>query len=536
MKRAFAAIAVVSLVVRLAMLAHGTAGVDRLFVPDDAYYTLAIARSLAHGLGPTADGVTLTSGFQPLVAFLLVPAFWLSHGLDGPLHADWILGSVCDTVSTVLLGVLAARVGGRRAGVAAALLWALSSIAIANALNGLETSLALALELALVTSWLWARKSKRRRALVVTGVLAGLALLARIDAAFLVALLGAFELLERRYRETAVVAGAAVIVVAPWWTYCLAHFGTFVPTSGAAVHAIVEVHRGGYLTTPLALGWAAGSVLGAPFFVAPGICEFASADPVFGVGLWLLVVLLVLLATHRLLVRRMGWLSPYTALAASCVCVFSFYSLYLPALWFFHRYFAPIHALAALCVGVAVSLTLRRVEKSRWARASVWLLSPLAFLLVVKTGLLLVVAPKATIDHGLHGAKGYREAARDVLALVPRDGVVGAFQSGALAYYADACPQVVGLDGVVDPSAARAVVDRTLTDYAASRGVTYFADWPLNRGMLGLLSERARRAPSALDFLGGARPQGPDRFEVSRVVWPPGSLPAAPRRMRACGP
>ena len=51
---------------------------DRIFVHDDTYYILAIARSLAQGLGPSADGVIPTSGFQPLGTFLLVPVFWLT--------------------------------------------------------------------------------------------------------------------------------------------------------------------------------------------------------------------------------------------------------------------------------------------------------------------------------------------------------------------------------------------------------------------------------------------------------------------------
>jgi hypothetical protein len=531
MKRALAAIAFVSLAVRLVILAHGTDSVDRLFVPDDAYYTLGIARSLAHGLGPTADGVALTSGFQPLLAFLLVPVFWISHSVDGPLYADWLVGVVADVATTVLLGVLAARVGGRRAGLIAAVLWALSSIAIANALNGLETSLAVALDLALVTAWLRARSGRALVAVVACGALAGLALLARIDAVFLVGILGVLGVLERRVRDTAIVAGAALLVVAPWWLYCLVHFGSVIPASGAAVHQIVEVHRTDYLTVTMALGWAAGSVLGSPFVEAPGLCDFASADPIFGVGLWALVVFVGLFATRRLVVRRMGWLSPYTALAASSLCIFGLYSFYLPALWFFRRYFAPIHAFAALCVGLAIALALRRMDRSRAARVALWVVAPAAFLLVVKTGLLLIIVPTGTIDERLHGAKGYRDAAHEVLAIVPRDAVVGAFQSGALAYYADGCPQIVGLDGVVDPNAARAIRDHALADYAASRGVTYFADWPLNRAMFWNLS----RAPRAsLSLVGAASLQGRERFEVVHIIWPVESNAIA-RRQRVCG-
>jgi len=64
-------LAVVGLVFRVAVAFRPLAVLDRLFVPDDTYYTLSIARSLAHGLGPTVGGgAPLTNGFQPLVAFL----------------------------------------------------------------------------------------------------------------------------------------------------------------------------------------------------------------------------------------------------------------------------------------------------------------------------------------------------------------------------------------------------------------------------------------------------------------------------------
>ncbi|MFZ5891521.1 MAG: hypothetical protein ACOY0T_10760 [Myxococcota bacterium] len=535
MKKLLAALALAALALRLAFLGRGVGAVDRLFVPDDTYYTLAIARSLAQGLGPSADGVVLTSGFQPLIAFLLVPVFWFSRALETPIYASWILGSVADALSTFLLGALAARIGGRRAGVATALLWGCSSIAIANALNGLETSLALALELGLVSAWLWVRRGPRLQAYAVVGVLAGLAMLARIDALFLVLVFGVFELWQRRLREVAFAAGAAFVVVAPWWIYCLIHFGSFVPESGAAVHELVALHREQYLTLPWALGWAAGNVLLSPFVEAPGLSALASSDPVFGVGLWLVFLLLGVFLTHRLVARRVGWCSPYVAFAAFGLVLFCFYSFYLPALWFFRRYFAPVHAYSALCLGLGFAFALRRAKSSRWARSALGVLASAAFLLVVKTGLFLILVPNSSVDEGLHGAKGYRAAARQVLALVPRDAVVGALQSGALAYFANGCPQVVGLDGVVDSAAARGVRERNLADYAAARGVTHFADWPFNRATFESVSQNARWKPTEFQPVGAAKPQGNDRFEVAQLVWPAETPKPAPQRARRCG-
>ena len=66
-------VAAAALLLRGLLASRSSLALDRLFVPDDTYYTLEIARSIARGLGPTVDGVHLTSGFQPLLAFLLVP-------------------------------------------------------------------------------------------------------------------------------------------------------------------------------------------------------------------------------------------------------------------------------------------------------------------------------------------------------------------------------------------------------------------------------------------------------------------------------
>ena len=64
---------VVALLLRLLPVLGDLDTIDRKYVPDDTYYTLSIARSIAAGLGPTANGQDLTAGFQPLLAFLLVP-------------------------------------------------------------------------------------------------------------------------------------------------------------------------------------------------------------------------------------------------------------------------------------------------------------------------------------------------------------------------------------------------------------------------------------------------------------------------------
>jgi hypothetical protein len=105
-----------------------------------------------------------------------------------------------------------------------------------------------------------------------------------------------------------------------------------------------------------------------------------------------------------------------------------------------------------------------------------------------------------------------------VLKIVPDSAVLGAFQSGALAFYGWPRTQVVNLDGVVDGTAAQAIKDRNLGEYARSRGVTYFADWPFNYNALRFFGG-PEVAGAEFQMIGQARPQGLDRTVVSRIVW-----------------
>ncbi len=210
------------------------AQLDSLYVPDDTYYTLTIARSLAQGHGPTTDGHTLTSGFQPLIAFLMVPVYWLTRNADLALRADLALLLVCDLAIAALLAYVARRLAGPVAAVIAAGIWVLSPAAIRIAAGGLETTLAMACEVGLVAAWMWAADRPTLRRNLLVGALAGLAVLARIDAVLLVGILTAIALWRGPRKQVLQTGLAAIAVVAPWWLYCIAKFGSPIPASGSA--------------------------------------------------------------------------------------------------------------------------------------------------------------------------------------------------------------------------------------------------------------------------------------------------------------
>lgn len=529
------ALAVLALLLRLAMAARSLSVVDRLFVPDDAYYTLAIARSLAEGTGPSADsGATVTTGFQPLIAFLTAPAFWFTDDPGWPLRTVLVLLALADAVVVVLLARLAARAAGPVAAIVAAALWAVSPYAMSVSLNGLESTLALAMSLALVEVWCAARGRPGLRAWVAVGVLAGLALLSRVDTVFLVGLLGLIELCTGQVRRVAVAAVTAFAVALPWWAYSVALTGSPVPESGAAVQELVAVHRGVGMDVADSLGLAVGRVVGAPVIDLPALRAALVEQP--SRALAATVALCVVLAaaavwggTRRVTGRPQ---LPLLALGLHAVALVLFYGVVNAAPWFFDRYLVTVAAVLTLVVagllgGVA---SWAGSGRGRLATAPPALLAAVGAVAIgmvaaasLDTARLLRLQPEGTLDGGYEGAKGYAEVAQEVLAQLPPGAVVGSLQSGALGYFAQYAPQgvqVVNLDGVVDGRAARALADDRLPDYMYERGVTHFADWPFNYYVLAEHSDRARVGPVAVQVVGAARLQAGERFEVARVSYP----------------
>jgi hypothetical protein len=469
------AIAIAGTVLRLALILRSPTFLDRLFVPDDTYYTLTIARSIAHGLGPTVDGTHLTSGFQPLLAFLLLPYPSFRLAL--------VIGALADGLTTWLLARLTKELGGNET--AAATLWALSPAAIATALNGLETSLALAC----IAGALVAFVLKKRW----LGAVLGLCLLARVDTVFLVAALGIA--LARRDGAVAAAkqAAQAAVVVAPWWLYSLARFGTFIPESGAAVREQAMMYRATGMVVRDQIAWAAAAVTGPPLLDSAPLREFLG-QTASGVGC-ALGVALALGALYFLWKTRPP--AVVTALTVHALCIFLFYALYLPATWFFRRYLVPVHLLVALLIALRV----------RHRTAMLWI--PLALAMVAP---FFVWRPLVTPDQRHHGAKGYREPALEILAEAPPDAVIGSFQSGALGWFATGNQRVVNLDGVVDREAAEAVREHRIAAFAKSRGVTHLADWDVNARKL------VREGKADLIPVGEAEPQGEnERFVLYEI-------------------
>ena len=492
---------------RVAIALQGVVFLDRLFLPDDTYYSLSIARHIAAGDGPTTDGMILTNGFQPLITFLQVPLFWLGSGLDQAVRWACCESALFGAAGVACLGLLVARAHSRRAGWFAALAAAFNPMLIKADVNGLETSLSglVALLVVLLVPPAGARFGRAHQ--VGLGALLGLALLARIDLCFLVGIVGLVLLARRGVGQVLLPAIVAGIVVLPWWIYSYSVVGSFLPESGQAVRQIIgaQVRADGWLLQSSLLACAAIGQL-VPVFSYVSAGNMAVGAVMLGGAAFY--------GVRR--ARAAQWRgNPLLILLAAGACQLLFYVFYLRAFWFFSRYLY----LVALCV-VAVGGVYGAGEWARLrAATAAGFRARAVFACVVAGGAMLACAarvasyfgqPAASFDSVAEGRKGYGEVAQAIMAHVPPGVVVGARQSGALGYYAPPGVRVVNLDGVVNGQAYRAMRDRRMADYITNTRMTYFADWQDSWGLVAGGFAAGRPVPGVKAVF-MAMPQGDSR-------------------------
>lgn len=463
-----AALLAAGLVARLALAAMPVRFLIGKFLSDDSYYYFAIARNIARGAGATFYGVTATNGFHPLFAALLVPccaAFPSSP--DIPVHCGLALLALFDAAAGYLVYRTVRLGGDAAAALAGAAYWLLNPCIFFVTMTGTEAGVsACCVALALL---LYARGRRDTRGLIALGAAAGLAMLARSDAIFLLAALAAGLLAERgaplarRAASACAVCGASLAVCAPWLLWNLATFGTVRQVSG-------EVKP--YLQRLLFLG--DGGAYDAARLV-PKLLEnarlsyvmIATSSGVRAVGFSSLLLLAVSAALLPRGKSAGAGTSPRLALVVAAYlggifCFYSFYFWHIQA-WYFH---APLAAFSVL-LGWAAARWSARLPRSgpRWA--------------VGALALVLAAAVGNGVRHWRIGFYPWQVAFYDVARdLGPRFGRgerFGAFNAGIYGYYSTA--PVVNMDGLVNNRAYRAMRDGTLFgDFIRSAGIRYIVD------------------------------------------------------------
>lgn len=336
---------------------------------DDAYYYFEIARNIAQGRGSTFDGLELTNGYHPLWLLLLVPVFAV---VDEPLAA---LVAVKVLVSLLFCAsILIVAVWARRHQLETEATLALPFLVFQRDfwLSGMETGLLLPL-LFLAMSWATRQKvfeTPAQASLGMTGLFLGLALLARLDLIFLVALAGGLVFLIGKGHLPARLVPAlrltapALVLLALFLAINLMIFGEAMPVSGQA------------------------KALGGPFWNPQVVSDYLMARPVLFPGLdripvwafWLLVILPALIVawqSRKTAKVRLGEL--LLLLAVAQIAQLGYYVVSSSwQLWrWYYYYLPPLFFLSAI---VLANLLVGRLGQ----RARLLILLAMAALIAVK--------------------------------------------------------------------------------------------------------------------------------------------------------
>jgi hypothetical protein len=212
---------------------------------DDAFITFRYARNLLMGFGFTYNpGESVLGTTTPLYTLLLSAVGFLFGGAAAPFPAlAWMLNTLLDAATCVLLIQLGGKIQYPLAGLATALVWAVAPHSVTFAIGGLETSLYVFLLTAAIYTYLQERYA-------LSALAAGLSILTRPDAVLLVLPLIAdrLYLVLRKQKKISLKEWLALLLIpAAWFTFAALAFGSPIPHSVTAKLAVYQLGPGAAL-------------------------------------------------------------------------------------------------------------------------------------------------------------------------------------------------------------------------------------------------------------------------------------------------
>lgn len=461
-------------------------------LPDDAFYYFETAFRIRHGQNITFDGTTLANGYHPLWLFFLVP-FYLLPGKSLPIHLALTVSSIFDVTAGILVALAVWKLTQKQA----AALFALTFYVflpqnIFAAVNGVESSLAamMVAALLLVVTVAWREEQTEWiRWSVITGVVAGMAVLARLDTALLVllalALIAVFQSGKIRWRAPLLAGVITFLVVSPWLLWSWVAIGSPVPVSAAANTLIAKrifqaANPGSTQFDELKESWTKTKEelnSRAPALYFPSR-RFSTA----ALGLAFLVVghfLIFARGTLRTKLAKQA-LVPLLPMAGFL------FTLLLNAFyrWSVREWYYAWGMPTVVCfVGLLFAYLddiVGSLPRLKAATASAVGASARGLLLYgAIVGLLFFAYYNHGMDRWKVGLYPFQlqpyEAAQYLKTNTAPDERASAFNAGVLGYFSDR--EVVNMDGVVNPDAYNALRGNRLLAYLRSAHVTYTADF-----------------------------------------------------------
>lgn len=459
--------------------------IDSMFIPDDSYLSLTIAKNIANGMGPVY-GTDMTNGFQPLYVFITVPVYMIFNtDLISPIRAALIILIIFDTLSLFfLLKLLSDNLNTAPPLILASVLWILDAYIINATLNALESSIALFF---IILSFYYFLKITRNKIFLskqflLMGIILGAAALARIDNLFLY--LG-FVLLVLYYGfrnneprkiislKLLTVSAGLFISYLPWLIYSYVYTGDFYPLSGKAVRLISLAQLNGQ--EPGFSNWYS-LLLGA----SVKIIFINNITPLF--LLLLLLILAVLFRKGESKVSLISKISVNNFLLIAFLGLFTAYNFYIYGYWFYNRYFYPVVLLLIVYNTLIHDYLNSIIEKPK-------LLKVINTVLIIIVSVSLIIQPQfkrlfystenlnnGYMNIGLWAGKSFKNGT-----------TIGCSQSGAIGYFAQNL-KVINLDGVVNRKCYESLVENRNMDYIRQEKIDHIIGWPSNFSLIQLKS------------------------------------------------
>jgi hypothetical protein len=195
------------------------------FSSDDAFYYFKTAQNITEGYGITFDRIGRASGFHPLWMLILTPVFALARfDVVLPLRLVMALSVLLTAGTGVFLYRIVKRVLHPYAAVFASVFWAFFPMIHKDVTElGMEAAIS-----AFMVTWLIYRLAREEDAAgddvkrwLVTGVIAALALMARLDNVFLVLIAGAWLAVRPVRMRYLLVADLALVGLGVLLSYFL---------------------------------------------------------------------------------------------------------------------------------------------------------------------------------------------------------------------------------------------------------------------------------------------------------------------------
>lgn len=455
-------------------LARGSEAWRVQYLPDDGFYYLQLAKSFATtGTWSFDGGVSLTSGFHPLMAYSLAAIYWLGQPSDAAF-VSWAIALSCALALGAgwLLCLVANKLGGPVAALGVGLLLA-SDNYLLNAAGFMESSWVLVC----AALFLLARTGPRPPLqLLLLGFVGSLA---RTDFVLLPACLALVSLLSRWRSPEARRLG---------WRDGAGLGGAFLGLAATFVHS--RITSGEWLQSSALMKAHWAEVVGP----SPGSALNLVSELLGPRGLAVAAVLLVVALARSIRRRSFALPAELVPTYGGALALPAYVALYSLGYWSQPWYTATL-AVPALCCVAAIETNLPRLgERVSWPSLALGIGALLAAGLVLAR-FSLARLPAPWIHHQSLFEAGRSLAKADL-------GRIGAWNSGIVGYYQGG--HVVNLDGLVNNDVYPYAIRNALPEYIAAQRIDYVVEFTRT------LEERDRRRKGGYNdsaFLFGLKEQ-----------------------------